>query len=110
MTTEFDPLDSHAHDAVKAQDALTQRVKLEQEIEDFKYLMSLVQGRRFMWRLLEDAGVFRTSFSTDALSTAFKEGWRNQGLKLINLINEHCPKQYQQMLREQKSERSKPSR
>jgi hypothetical protein len=103
MTQEFDPLDPHAQEAVHAQDAKTQRLKQEQEISDFNYLMSLPQGRRFMWRLLEKAGVFRSSYSMNGLEMAFKEGNRNLGVMLVAEINEHCPGQYQKMIREQKS-------
>lgn len=103
MTKEFDPLDTRAHEAATALDAQAQHVKQEQEKADLKYLMSLPQGRRFIWRLLEEAGVFRTSFSTDALEMAFREGCRNQGLKMMTATIEHCPGEYHKMTREQKS-------
>lgn len=39
------------------------------ELADIKQLMDSVQGRRFVWRLLDRTGVFRTSFTGN--STTF---------------------------------------
>ncbi len=62
------------------------------EIEDFKFVVSDKRGRRFVRRLLENAGVFRLSFNaTNESSTAFNEGARNQGLALLNEITEVAP-------------------
>lgn len=70
------------------------------EINDLKWLMSNKRGRRFIFRLLVRAGVWRLSFNTNALSMAFNEGARNEGLRLMALISQHCADRYSEMLKE----------
>jgi hypothetical protein len=70
------------------------------EIEDLKWLMAHKPGRRFMWRLLEMAGVYRTSFHTSGSVTAFNEGQRNVGLRYVAEIQELTPDNYLAMLKE----------
>lgn len=69
-------------------------------MDDLIWLMGDVRGRRFVWRLLEDAGIYRSSFTGDALLTAFNEGQRNQGLRLMDELLQHCPKRLSEMQRE----------
>lgn len=110
MTTQphdFDPLDTSAQDATKAKEAEAQRLKREREVADFKWLMANAEGRRFVWRLLEKAGVFRSSFSQNGLQMALNEGQRNQGLMLLSEIHEHCPDRYHQMVKEAQADKRK---
>ena len=78
------------------------RKAAELEIDDLKWLMSNKRGRRFVFRVLERAGVWRLSFNTNALSMAFNEGQRNEGLRLMANITAHCPDRYTEMLEESK--------
>ena len=71
----------------KAKQYEKQRAEIERA--DLQTVLDSVQGRRFVWKLLCDAGVFRLSFvpgGTD--STAFNEGRRNQGLALLLSIQQ----------------------
>lgn len=70
------------------------------EHDDLRRLMSSGWGRRLMWRLLSEAGVFRLSYTGEAQSTAFNEGRRSYGLAQLNMINEVCPEIYVTMLQE----------
>jgi hypothetical protein len=63
--------------------------------------MSNKRGRRFIFTLLERAGVWRLSFNTNALTMAFAEGTRNEGLRLMAQLTEHCLDRYSEMLKEQ---------
>jgi hypothetical protein len=112
VSEQIDPFDPTGQEAVAAQDAETQRLAREQEINDFRALMGTKEGRRFMWRLLSKTGVHRTSFSNDALVMAFNEGNRNLGLLLMSEIHGLCPARYQQMQKEhqENERRSKPKR
>lgn len=76
-----------------------QRLARAVEVEDFKWLMGNKQGRRFVWRLLEKAGVFRTTFRLNN-EMAFLEGMRNMGLILMADISEICPEKYHIMVKE----------
>jgi hypothetical protein len=100
--TQRDQIDPFAVE--DAQHALAERAKFEGELEiaDLKWLMSNKRGRRFVHRLLERAGVWRLSFNTNALSMAFNEGTRNEGLRLLAQLTEHCLDRYSEMLKEQK--------
>jgi len=52
-----------------------------QDEHDVRFVLHTREGARFLARLVDFAGVFRTSFvQADALTTAFKEGQRNAGL------------------------------
>jgi hypothetical protein len=44
--------------------------------------------------------VWRSSFSTNALTMAFSEGQRNEGLRLLAQITTHAPERYAEMLKE----------
>lgn len=97
-----DPLDLRGQD--RSQEELEARAKLAAQLEaaDFKWVMGNKRGRRFVWRLLERAGVFRSSFTGNS-ETFFREGARNVGLQVLAQIHEHCPGSYLLMLQEQKS-------
>ena len=77
------------------------------EIGDFKWLMTQKRARRYVWRQLEQAGVFQTSFTSDALQMAFNEGQRNLGLRILGFIHEHAPESYLEMLTEQNDRRNR---
>lgn len=52
------------------------------ERDDFKFLLANVRGRRFLWRELSKHGLFRISMTGNS-ETFFREGERNQGLRLL---------------------------
>lgn len=74
------------------------------EADDIRRLMSSKWGRRFVWRLLDAAGVFKLSFNTNAMTMAFNEGNRNYGNRLLADITSLCPERYMEMLKEQKAD------
>ena len=104
--SNYDPLDIHGQDETSADRGLKDRINRETEEADFKWLMSSKRGRRIIWRLLEQAGVFRSSFSTTAMQMAFNEGNRNNGNRTLALIHTHCPELYPIMLKEQNNGRN----
>jgi hypothetical protein len=98
----FDPLDIRSQERAQADADDRARLALQTEIDDLKWLMSNKRGRRFVARMLERAGVWRLSFNTNALTMAFNEGTRNEGLRLLAQITAHCPDRYTEMLKESK--------
>lgn len=98
--SNFDPLDISSQERAQEEADERARLALQIEIDDLKWLMSNKRGRRFMARLLERAGVWRLSFNTNALTMAFNEGTRNEGLRLLAQITAHCPDRYTEMLKE----------
>jgi hypothetical protein len=85
---------------VRAENAAKDRLALQTESEDVKWLMSSKRGRRMLWRTLDRAGVFRLSFNTNSMTMAFAEGARNEGLRLMATIHSACPELYPTMLKE----------
>jgi hypothetical protein len=98
----FDPLDIRSQERAQAEAEERALMASQIEIDDIKWLMSNKRGRRFVARLLERAGVWRLSFSTNALTMAFNEGTRNEGLRLLAQVTAHCPDRYTEMLKESK--------
>jgi len=97
-----DPLDFEGNDLQDQQRKEVANLELQKDAEDLKWLMSSKRGRRIVNRLLQNAGVFRVSFHTNALQMSFNEGNRNSGLKLLAAITEHCPDRYAEMIDEAK--------
>lgn len=105
MPKEFDPTDIDAQQVAQAQQLEAGRLRRDQECEDFKWLMQDRRGRRVVWRLLDKAGVFRTSFNVpNAMQVSFNEGQRNLGLLLLAEIQELCPDKFHLMTKEAKDD------
>ncbi len=104
--SDYNPHDLKAQQKSKDSKKSAERIDRQNEESDIKWLMSSKRGRRFIWRLLEQAGVFRSSFNTNAMAMSFGEGNRNYGLQLLNLIHTLCPELYPTMIKEQKNVRN----
>ena len=96
----FDPLDQQGQEHAK--NLLDERKKLayRTEIDDVKWLMSDKRGRRIVWRILEEACVFKLSFDASPIVMSFNEGRRSEGLRLMATLHEHCSARYQEMVEE----------
>jgi hypothetical protein len=102
MQRNHDPFDLAGQARDKAEAERREAQARENEAVDLKWLMSDARGRRFVWRLLEKSGMYRTSFTGNS-ETFFREGMRNFGIMLTSLINEHCPELYLAMVNESKA-------
>lgn len=69
-----------------------------------KAILDSALGRGWIWRFLEQCHIFETSFSTDALTTAFREGERNQGLRVLSEVLRADPAAYLAMTKENTKE------
>lgn len=98
---EFDPSDLDEQTPDQKKLAEEQALANETAIADFKWLMADVRGRRIVWRQLADSGMFISSFDPTAMRMAFNEGKRNEGIKLLAKVHEHCPDLYSTMMKEQ---------
>lgn len=54
----------------------------EKELEDIRLVLSTVGGRRFVWKMLDKAGLFKTSWHPSA-QIHFLEGKRAVALELL---------------------------
>lgn len=76
------------------------RVMHREELEQLARFMGHPAGRRWFYNLLASCHVYSSSFSANALSTAFAEGERNVGIKIGALLTEAAADQYFQMIKE----------
>lgn len=100
--SDHNPLDLRGQEKAQADASLRARLDRESEEADLKWLMGNKRGRRIVWRHLTRAGVFQTSFRTNALEMAHAEGWRGYGLFTLDQVNSLCPELYPVMVREQR--------
>ena len=102
MARDINPQDLDAVERAETKLAERKKAQRDQDKADFKWLMGQVQGRRFIWRLLDLAGVFRSTFRLNN-EMEFLEGMRNMGVILMADIHEVCPEKYFVMVKEHQS-------
>ncbi len=73
-------------------------------------VMSTPGGRAWVLDILERCSIFATTFTGDALRSAFAEGQRNVGLFVLNDIMQTCPDQYVLMMQERNARNATPGR
>jgi hypothetical protein len=65
-------------------------------------LMGTVDGRRFVWRELEELNVFAPVFTDSgsgaALAAAFRDGKRQYGVRLLTDVTRWCAKDFVAMM------------
>lgn len=76
------------------------RLEESQRREIIKGIMSLAAGRQWMLERLESCHVFASSYTGNALATAFAEGERNVGLQLLDDVMRSVPDLYVTMMQE----------
>lgn len=81
-------------------DDTTKLLAAQQLEDDTRWLMDDPRGRRLVWRWLAEAGLFRTSYTGEAQSTAYNEGIRSRGLAMHAQVMQHAPERFLQMLAE----------
>lgn len=64
---------------------------------DVRAVMDTVQGRRFVWDLLEKTGMFNSRFIEKSLLMYWFAGRRDMGLELFNELTTVCPEQFWKM-------------
>lgn len=110
MNEDHDPLDLLGQERATAEYAEEERRQRQKELSDLCKVMSSKEGRRFMWRLLSGAGLFRSSFNADIALMSFNEGNRNVGLKQVSDIMEACPQHYATMQEEYRQAKEEDER
>jgi len=91
------PLVKNAADESQVNNAKIKKQLLDdQNHNDLKFILDSAQGRRYIWRVLERCGVFKSSFVTSS-EIYFNEGKRDIGLKILAEIMECDPQAYLKM-------------
>lgn len=81
-----------------AEKRLARSIQINHEV--ITGLMSITNGRQWVWDRLEEANFFTSAFSPDALIHAYNSGQRVYATQLFNDIMLHCPDQFTIMMRE----------
>ena len=95
MSKEFNASDEKSVKSAKQKDKNIRDI----ELEDLRLLLSKQWGRRLVWRLLDQTGMYRTSF-TGISTTFFNECQRNIGLWLVDEVISADKKMYMSMIEE----------
>lgn len=101
-----DPFDIQGNKKAQSDSLDKQKENIKSAGDDIAWLMSQERGRRIIYRLLSESGMFATSFNTNALTMAFNEGQKVQGLRLTKMIESFCYEFYQPMIEEAINDRS----
>ena len=102
MADDYNPLDIDGEDSDDGvTEALEALIRSDQD-EDLRWLVNDKRGRRIMWRLLSEAGVYRQSYLGSTEEMVFREGQRSIGLLLLDDINRLAPERYHAMVKERK--------
>ena len=97
MTVPYDTADPAAVNAARKKDARKRRERLDVVAG----LMDLKQGRAWMYGWMEACHIFQTSFlAGQPDATAFKEGERNIGLRILADVMAAAPEKYIVMMDE----------
>lgn len=95
-----DPTDLTATAHAEAADKAAALIEQQQRTDDLLWLMTHVQGRRIVARILDKTGIRRTPFHTSGSVMSFNAGAQNIGLWLEGEIMETSFDGYVEMLKE----------
>ena len=99
----MDPFDLDAQDLTRQQQETRNNLVRKTEAEDLKWLMSGPRGRRIVFRFLLRSGLWHSSFTGNS-ETFYREGRREMGLWLWNLLQADCLEEYGLMIQEAKAD------
>lgn len=93
----YDPSDP---DAVASEERLAM-VRQHRDLADLRAVLALPEGRRWLWRVLEQTAAFRASYDADSpIRMAFAEGRRSTGLWLLAELQHAAPEAFASLIAE----------
>ena len=98
--SDYDPTDLEQQAADSDLRSATAQLATESDDAGFVWLMSGPKGRRFVYRVLDRAGVLRTSWVPNALQMSMLEGQKQVGYWLFDMIQRLCPEGFNTMMQE----------
>ena len=63
-----------------------QRLEHKQSLADMEAVLATPQGYRVVLEILRAARVLQPTFASDAMISAYNEGWRNMGLRIARAV------------------------
>ncbi len=103
MATTDDPTDLKRQEREAEADEAVARERRRKELDDLRWLLGHPQGRRLVSRVLDEAGVFRSSYNHSGSLMAFNEGRRHIGLWMTAECMEASADGYLKILKEFKA-------
>lgn len=100
MSTPYDPTDTRLQEREALLEERTAREIRKLEVSDLQWLAGNIQGRRIIWRLLDRAGIYRSSFNHSGSVMAHNEGKRDMGLFLLAEVSEASPNGFHKLIAE----------
>jgi hypothetical protein len=100
VATINDPTDLKRQEREAESEELGAREARRKELDDLRWLLGHPQGRRIAMRLLDEAGVYRSSFNHSGSVMAFSEGKRHIGLFLTSELLEASADGFMKVLKE----------
>lgn len=85
-------------------EALIEKQLADRNKQDMLAVLSTPEGRRFVWSILASAGVYQRAFAGDPCLTAFNEGSREVGIRLLERVEADARGSYLIMQQEQMNE------
>lgn len=87
-------------DGAKKKEEEIVRLRRQRELNDIRTVVASAEGRRLLWKIIAESGVFRKSYRGENNATNFNEGRRSVGNNLFNDLIEAKPEAFLQMQRE----------
>lgn len=95
--THYDPTDP---EQVASEERLA-ALKAQRDLADLRAVLALPEGRRWLWRVLEQTAAFRASYDPDnPIRMAFAEGRRSTGLWLLAELQHAAPEAFASLISE----------
>lgn len=105
MANNNDPTDLRGQElAAEAQEVVAAE-HLRREQDDLRWLLGHPQGRRISQRLMEQTGIYRTSFNHSGSVMAFNEGRRDIGLWFTAQLSDAAPDGFIKVLAEHRTKK-----
>ena len=104
--SDHDPYDLEQQELREDIRRVGAQLSSEADDADFVWLMSGPRGRRFVRRLLDHAGVFRSSFQANTMQMCLVEGQKQGGYWLLEMIDRLCREEYTTMMQEKRDGRT----
>jgi hypothetical protein len=103
VATINDPTDLKRQERDAEAEEVVARERRRKELDDLRWMLGHPQGRRIVSRVLDEAGVFRSSFNHSGSLMAFNEGRRHMGLWMTAELMEASADGYMKVLKEFKA-------
>jgi hypothetical protein len=86
MSQDYDELDPEGRDEERTRDRLLESMDGDKQVAELRDLLQDERMRDFLWRVLEQAGIYRSIYQKSHGDMSLLEGKRQMGLWLISVI------------------------